>query len=74
MECLANHVGTGSHEGSGAGIHKHIGWHTFRHSFSTLLLANGEKVKVVQELMRHANCRFTLDIYSQARVEAKRAA
>ncbi len=57
-----------------AGIGKHIGWHTFRHSFSTLLLANGEKVKVVQELMRHANCRFTLDIYSQARVEAKRAA
>ena len=57
-----------------AGIRKHIGWHTFRHSFSTMLMANGENVKVVQELMRHANCRCTLEIYSQARLQAKRDA
>ena len=38
-----------------AGITKKIGWHTFRHTFSTLLIANGENVKVVQELMRHAS-------------------
>ena len=57
-----------------AGIMKRIGWHTFRHTFSTLLVANGENVKVVQELMRHANSRCTLDIYSQARVMAKREA
>ncbi len=57
-----------------AGIRKHIGWHTFRRSFSTLLMANGENVKVVQELMRHANCRSTLEIYSQARIQAKREA
>jgi integrase len=57
-----------------AGIRKHIGWHTFRHSFSTLLMANGENVKVVQELMRHASCRCTLEIYSQARIQAKRDA
>ncbi len=57
-----------------AGIEKHIGWHTFRHSFCTLLISNGENVKIVQELMRHANCRSTLEIYSQARNEAKRAA
>ena len=57
-----------------AGIRKHIGWHTFRHSFSTMLMANGENVKVVQELMRHANCRWTLEIYSQARAQAKRKA
>ncbi len=57
-----------------AGIRKHIGWHTFRHSFSTLLMANGENLKVVQELMRHANCRCTLEIYSQARPQAKREA
>ncbi len=37
-------------------------------------MANGENVKIVQELMRHANCRSTLEIYSQARNEAKRAA
>jgi hypothetical protein len=39
-----------------------------------MLMANGEKMKVVQELMRHANCRCTLEIYSQARIQAKREA
>jgi hypothetical protein len=38
------------------------------------LVANGENVKVVQELMRHASSRFTLDVYSQARKAAKRQA
>ena len=57
-----------------AGIRKVVGWHTFRHSYSTLLIADGENVKVVQELMRHANSRSTLEIYSQARIEHKRKA
>src|ERR1700676_937432 len=57
-----------------AGIKKRIGWHTFRHSYSSLLVANGENVKVVQELMRHASSRFTLDVYSQARKREKRHA
>jgi integrase len=57
-----------------AGIRKRIGWHTFRHSFSTLLAGNGENVKVVQELMRHASVRCTLEIYSQARAVEKRRA
>jgi integrase len=57
-----------------AGIHKRIGWHTFRHTFSTLLIGNGENVKVVQELMRHASSRCTLEVYSQARIVAKRQA
>jgi integrase len=57
-----------------AGITKRIGWHTFRHSYSSLMVANGENVKVVQELMRHASSRFTLDIYSQAPKAAKRQA
>jgi hypothetical protein len=39
-----------------------------------MLIANGENVKVVQELMRHANCRCTLEVYSQARIQAKRSA
>ena len=45
-----------------AGIGKKIGWHSFRHTYSTLLIANGENVKVVQELMRHASSRFTLEL------------
>jgi integrase len=56
------------------GIHKRIGWHTFRHSFGTLLKANGEDVKTVQELLRHANSRITLDVYTQAVNSNKRAA
>jgi integrase len=57
-----------------AGISKRFGWHTFRHTYSTLLIANGENVKVVQELMRHASSHFTLQIYSQAQTRTKRAA
>jgi len=39
-----------------------------------MLIANGENVKVVQELMRHANSRTTLEVYSQARIREKREA
>src|SRR5258708_7261854 len=53
---------------------KRIGWHTLRHTYATLLVANGENVKVVQELMRHASTRFTLELYSQAQLIAKRVA
>jgi integrase len=56
------------------GIVKHIGWHTFRHSFATLLKANGEDVKVVQESLRHANSRITLDVYTQGLMPTKRLA
>ncbi len=57
-----------------AGILKHISWHTFRHSFATLLKANGEDVKVVQESLRHANSRITLDVYTQGLMPTKRQA
>jgi len=56
------------------GIRKRIGWPTFRHSYATLLKANGEDVKVVQESLRHANSRITLDVYTQAVTPAKRQA
>jgi integrase len=45
-----------------------------RHTFGTLLKANGEDVKTVQELLRHANSRITLDVYTQAVGSNKRAA
>jgi integrase len=57
-----------------AGINKRVGCHTFRHSLGTLLKANGEDVKVVQESLRHANSRITLDTYTQAVTPAKRQA
>ena len=57
-----------------AGITKWVGFHTFRHTYSTLLKANGEDVKVVQELMRHANISTTMNIYTKALTPAKREA
>src|ERR1039457_4817509 len=62
------------HVARAAGIHKRIGWHTFRHTFGTLLKANGEDVKTVQELLRHANSRIMLEIYMQAVTWQMRAA
>ena len=56
-----------------AGIRKRIGWHTFRHTYSTLLIANGENVKVVQELMRHASTRFTIEVYNTGANRSKAA-
>jgi integrase len=55
-----------------AGITKWVGFHTFRHTYSTLLKANNEDVKVVQELMRHANISTTMNIYTKALTPAKR--
>jgi integrase len=57
-----------------AGIEKWVGFHTFRHTYSTLLKANNEDVKVVQELMRHANISTTMNIYTKALTPAKREA
>ena len=47
-----------------AGITKHVGWHTFRHSVGSHLGQAGENVKVVQELLRHASSRITQDVSS----------
>jgi integrase len=57
-----------------AGITSHIGWHTFRRTYATLLKANGEDVKTVQELMRHANYWVTMNLYAQAITQNKRDA
>jgi len=46
----------------------------FRHTYTTLLTQNNEEVKVVQELLRHANSRITLDLYAQAGMPNKRLA
>jgi integrase len=51
-----------------------IGWHTFRHTYSSLLHANGEDPKVVQELLRHASIKVTMDVYTQAVTATKRKA
>ena len=52
----------------------HIGWHTFRHTFRTLLDETGAPLKVQQELMRHADIRTTMNIYGKAMERSKREA
>jgi site-specific recombinase XerD len=49
-----------------AGVKKNVGWHTFRHSYATLLKGNGEDVKTVQESLRHSTFQITMDTYTQA--------
>jgi len=57
-----------------AEITKRVGWHSMRHTYSTLLRANGADIKVQQELMRHSTVEMTLQTYTQAISEQKRAA
>jgi integrase len=57
-----------------AKIGKRIGWHSFRHSLATNLRDAGADLKTAQELLRHANSRITLDIYTQAISANKRDA
>ena len=52
----------------------HIGWHTFRHTFRSLLDETGAPLKVQQELMRHADIRTTMNIYGKAMETSKREA
>ncbi len=56
------------------GIAKRIGWHTFRHTYSTLLRSTGAELKIMQELLRHSTIRVTLDTYTQAVTTEKRNA
>ncbi len=51
-----------------------IGWHTFRHTFRTLLDETGAPLKVQQELMRHADIRTTMNVYGKAMDKSKRKA
>ena len=56
------------------GIGKRIGWHTFRRTAASLLMASGSSVKTTQELMRHATADITMELYAQAVTQDKRLA
>jgi len=50
------------------------GFHTLRHSYTTLLRQNGNNPKVVQDLLRHASYQITANIYDAAVSDEKREA
>lgn len=51
-----------------------IGWHTFRHTYATVLEQVGVRMKVAQELLRHADIQTTMNIYTGAMEKDKREA
>jgi integrase len=57
-----------------AQIGSDVGWHTFRHTYSSMLRQLGVDFKLRQELLRHADIRTTMNVYTHAVSEQKRSA
>lgn len=51
-----------------------LGWHTFRHTYRSLLDATGAPIGVQQKLMRHSNVATTMNVYGSASLKAKQQA
>src|SRR5215471_3207418 len=51
-----------------------VGWHTFRHTYRTLIDDVGTPLGVQQRLMRHADIKTTMNTYGSAFEKSKRRA
>jgi integrase len=51
-----------------------LGWHTFRHTYRSLLDETGAPVGVQQKLMRHSNVATTMNVYGNSTLRAKQDA
>jgi integrase len=51
-----------------------LGWHTFRHTYRSLLDETGASIGVQQKLMRHSNVATTMNVYGKATIRAKQQA
>lgn len=49
-------------------------FHDLRHTFATMMIANGCDVRTVASYLGHASVSMTLDIYADVDPDAKRAA
>lgn len=57
-----------------AGLGQKIGWKTFRRTYSSLLRQLGVDLKVQQSLLRHADIRTTMNLYTDSYTGDMRAA
>lgn len=57
-----------------SGVNKTVNLHGLRHTFATRLLEQGENLKTVQELLRHADIKTTANIYSHVTEKTKQKA
>ena len=53
---------------------EHINLHGLRHTFATRLIEEGEDIRVVQALLRHADIKTTAKIYAHVTPKAKKKA
>lgn len=60
--------------GIACGLGEGLGWHSFRHTYSTLLRKERVDVKVQQSLLRHAQMSTTMDTYTIAVDDERRKA
>lgn len=51
----------------------HFSVHNLRHTFCTRFCENETNLKIIQEIMGHANISTTMDIYNEATQEQKKA-
>ncbi len=56
-----------------AGLRK-VGFHALRHSYISMLIAQGESIKTVQALAGHSSVRMTVDVYGHLFERAGKAA
>ena len=56
------------------GVPVALGWHSFRHTYRSLLDATGAPIGVQQKLIRHAQVATAMDVYGNALMESKREA
>jgi len=53
---------------------KHIRFHDLRHSYATMMLANGQPIHAIAQLMGHSSIKVTGDIYGHVLDDTKRKA
>lgn len=51
----------------------HFSVHNLRHTFCTRFCENETNLKIIQEIMGHANISTTMDVYNEATMEKKKA-